>query len=66
MRTKHGTRLANSDQNEKSEIGLVGRFGHAPIFYDSVISARSTGFAGHLLRISLPYQRSSRIITLSQ
>lgn len=66
MRIQHGTRLVNSDQNEKSETSLLWRFGHAAIFYDSVISARSTGFTGHLLRISLPYQRSSRIITLSQ
>jgi len=44
VRTQHGTRLVNSDEDEKFETSLLWRVGHARIFCESVISTRSTGF----------------------
>ena len=67
MRTQHGTKLVKSDEDEKSETYLLRCVGHVPIFCDSVISARSTGFAGRRFSVYPCHVKAVlRIITMSQ
>jgi hypothetical protein len=68
VRTQHGTRLVNSDEDEKSETYLLRCVGRVPIFCDSVVSARSTGFAGPDTLTVCPWRVKAvlKIITVSQ